>query len=47
MGHMAVADIGQLGRRRFATVSDSPLAKKVEMTNWEKVHEPSVNVLPK
>ncbi|KAG9664459.1 hypothetical protein KCU76_g18673, partial [Aureobasidium melanogenum] len=24
-----------LGRRAFATVGDSPLSKKVEMTNWE------------
>ncbi|KAK3060009.1 hypothetical protein LTS18_009542, partial [Coniosporium uncinatum] len=24
--------------RRFATVADAPLSKKVEMTNWEKGH---------
>ncbi|PNS21987.1 aconitate hydratase, mitochondrial [Sphaceloma murrayae] len=27
-----------LGRRGFATVNDSALTKKVEMTNWEKGH---------
>lgn len=27
-----------LARRAFATVSDAPLSKKVEMTNWEKGH---------
>ncbi|KAF1808493.1 mitochondrial aconitate hydratase [Eremomyces bilateralis CBS 781.70] len=27
-----------LGRRTFATVGDSPLSRKVEMTNWEKGH---------
>ncbi|KAK4556386.1 Aconitate hydratase mitochondrial [Recurvomyces mirabilis] len=27
-----------LGRRTFATPSDTPLNKKVEMTNWEKGH---------
>ncbi|KAF4548345.1 Aconitate hydratase-like protein 1 [Elsinoe fawcettii] len=27
-----------LGRRTFATVNDSALTKKVEMTNWEKGH---------
>ncbi|KAF2459307.1 putative mitochondrial aconitate hydratase [Lineolata rhizophorae] len=28
----------RLGRRAMATVSDSPLSRKVEMTNWEKGH---------
>lgn len=28
----------QLGRRALATVSDAPLSRKVEMTNWEKGH---------
>ena len=28
----------RLGRRTFATVNDSALTKKVEMTNWEKGH---------
>ncbi|KAK1048078.1 Aconitate hydratase mitochondrial [Friedmanniomyces endolithicus] len=27
-----------LGRRNFATPADTPLSKKVEMTNWEKGH---------
>nr|POF15308.1 aconitate hydratase, mitochondrial [Quercus suber] len=27
-----------LSRRTFATVNDTPLSKKVEMTNWEKGH---------
>jgi aconitate hydratase len=31
--------LGQgLGRRQLATVSDAPLSRKVEMTNWEKGH---------
>jgi aconitate hydratase len=32
--------VGQqvLGRRSLATVSDAPLSRKVEMTNWEKGH---------
>jgi aconitate hydratase len=29
---------GLMGRRSLATVSDAPLSKKVEMTNWEKGH---------
>ncbi|KAF2444378.1 aconitate hydratase [Karstenula rhodostoma CBS 690.94] len=37
------ARLGRLGqslvqRRQLATVSDAPLSKKVEMTNWEKGH---------
>lgn len=28
-----------LGSRGMATVTDSPLDKKVEMTHWEKVRE--------
>ncbi|KAK1824959.1 Aconitate hydratase mitochondrial [Friedmanniomyces endolithicus] len=28
----------ELGRRNFATPADTPLSKKVEMTNWEKGH---------
>ncbi len=28
----------QISRRSMATVSDSPLSKKVEMTNWEHGH---------
>lgn len=27
-----------VGRRGLASVSDSPLSKQVEMTNWEKGH---------
>ncbi|KZF18905.1 putative mitochondrial aconitate hydratase [Xylona heveae TC161] len=35
-----IARVGRLltGSRSLATVSDSPLDKKVEMTNWEKGH---------
>ncbi|PVI07726.1 aconitate hydratase-like protein [Periconia macrospinosa] len=37
------ARLGRLGqnliqRRQLATISDAPLSKKVEMTNWEKGH---------
>jgi aconitate hydratase len=27
-----------MSRMGYATVSDDPLSKKVEMTNWEKGH---------
>jgi aconitate hydratase len=30
--------VARLGRRTMATVGDSPLSRKVEMTNWEKGH---------
>jgi aconitate hydratase len=34
-----LGQLGQtLGRRQLATVSDAPLSRKVEMTNWEKGH---------
>jgi len=35
---MAARQLPQLGRRTFATLNDSALTKKVEMTNWEKGH---------
>ncbi|KAF2214399.1 hypothetical protein CERZMDRAFT_95670 [Cercospora zeae-maydis SCOH1-5] len=35
---LAARQLPRLGRRTFATVNDSPLTKKVEMTNWEKGH---------
>jgi hypothetical protein len=34
-----VQDLQVRPTRALATVSDAPLDKKVEMTNWEKVHE--------
>lgn len=38
VGHWAYLSFRQLSRiRTFATVTDAPLDKKVEMTNWEKV----------
>ena len=34
-----LGQLGQsLGRRQLATVTDAPLSRKVEMTNWEKGH---------
>ncbi|KAK4612435.1 Aconitate hydratase, mitochondrial [Fulvia fulva] len=35
---LAARQLPRLGRRTFATVNDSPLTKKVEMTNSEKGH---------
>ncbi|KXT15477.1 hypothetical protein AC579_3376 [Pseudocercospora musae] len=35
---LAARQLPRLGRRSFATVNDSALTKKVEMTNWEKGH---------
>ncbi|KAK0941627.1 Aconitate hydratase mitochondrial [Friedmanniomyces endolithicus] len=38
MADAAVDHPRALGRRNFATPADTPLSKKVEMTNWEKGH---------
>ncbi|KAK4496910.1 hypothetical protein PRZ48_011359 [Zasmidium cellare] len=35
---VAARQLPRLGRRQFATVNDTALTKKVEMTNWEKGH---------
>ncbi|SMR63353.1 unnamed protein product [Zymoseptoria tritici ST99CH_3D1] len=35
---VAARQLPRLGQRSFATVNDSALTKKVEMTNWEKGH---------